>query len=248
MNTTPRLERTTNYDRFCPNKGQRSIDNGHVAKLVGDMKSKGFNPSKPLTVVKEGKKLSLIDGHHRLEAAKKAKVPVFFVTVSSNGIIPLNLLQRGWKGRDYLMHYVRKGDGEYIKLYNLIEKHGLGLSLTVGLAAGSGFHHVGKSFRAGTYEVKDDKLVEIVAKFGGVVGKVDKKLQNRSLLSAYSRCLQVKGFEPDRMEAAAMTVGKKLLTPTNTIEAYLDELEQVYNWHKSNTIPLAFLAKKKGRA
>ena len=259
MNTIPKLERTTSYDRFSPNKGQRSIDNGHVSKLVGDMKTKGFNPSKPLTVVKEGRKLALIDGHHRLEAARQAKVPVFFVTVSSNGIIPLNLLQKGWKGRDYLMHYVRKGESEYIKLYNLVERHGLGLALTTALANGStgagmqgggstsGVGGASLAFRNGTYEVKSETLVETVSQFAKTLTKIAPKLASRSLLAAFAKCTKVKGFDVDRMITGVKSNGKTKLSPHNTIDGYLEELEGVYNFHRANTIPLAFLAKKKNK-
>lgn len=256
MNTTPKLEKTTNYNRFSPNKGQRSIDASHVSKLAANMKENGFNPSKPLTVVKEGNKLALIDGHHRLEAAKQAKIPVFFVTVASNGIIPLNLLQRGWKGRDYLMHYVRKGHPEYIKLYNLVEKHGLGLALTTSLASGnlrsglqgggstSGSTGAAVSFKNGTYKVSSEQLVETVSDFAKVVAKVDKKLVSRALLAAFAKCTKVKGFDVERMLVGIRNNGKTKLSAHNTIDGYLEELESVYNYNRSNTIPLSFFAKK----
>lgn len=246
MTATPKLQRTTNYTRFTANATQRSISKTNVSRLAKYMKKDGFNPSKPLTVVKEGRQLVLIDGHHRLEAAKLADEPVYFVQVHQNGIIPLNVLQKQWNGNDYLMHYVRAGCTEYIKLYNLIEKYKLGLSLTIGLASGKKAHSVTHSFRDGSYRVESPSVVQQVSHFASVFRETCKTAPTRGLLTAYSRCLDLQKFNPDRMLQSLKTYGADLLTKQSGVDACLSQLEELYN-HKrrKGNLPLAFLARGK---
>jgi hypothetical protein len=247
MKATPKLQRTSNYDRFKTHPWQRSIKKTNVERLSSYMKAEGFNPSKPLTVQRKGRALELVDGHHRLEAARKANVPVYFVEVQHNGIIPLNVNQQAWGAQDYLMHYVREGRPEYIKLYDLVERFGLGLSLTVGLAAGRSIAHtITHSFRNGSYKVVSPEVVKKTSAFANSVKASCGFSASRGHLTAFARCLPVKGFDKDRMAQAVKTYGHRILSRGASMEDAPGQLEEVYNFRRTKgNLPLAFLARKK---
>ena len=93
-----KLETTRNYGLFETNHEQRPIIESHVKKLAENMKLVGFIPSKPIQCYRKGKKLVIVDGHHRLEAAKIAGCAIFYVieTQASQATMPSeNSLVRG---------------------------------------------------------------------------------------------------------------------------------------------------------
>jgi hypothetical protein len=52
-----------------------------VREMAADMKAKGFDPAHPVDVVESGGDMFIVDGHHRVAAAKRAGLQEVPVTV-----------------------------------------------------------------------------------------------------------------------------------------------------------------------
>jgi RHS repeat-associated protein len=70
----------TNPKNLIPTQGRNEISGSQVKRMAKDMKENGYNQAHPVDAVKnESGRLEIQDGHHRVEAAKKAgleKIPV----------------------------------------------------------------------------------------------------------------------------------------------------------------------------
>jgi ParB-like chromosome segregation protein Spo0J len=81
MLTNPEISiyTSTDYDRFVPDAFSRKISKSHVMALGRSMREYGFAPHFPVLVKSEVGKLTVLDGNHRVAAARIAGVPILFL-------------------------------------------------------------------------------------------------------------------------------------------------------------------------
>ena len=105
--------------------GNRDINKSHVNSLKESMKEHGVLSA--VTVMKTGKSYTLLDGHHRWQAAKSLGYSVPAIVVgkdSSVAVVAMNNVQKNWTLRDYTKYYSTSGDRETREAYQeLISYH-----------------------------------------------------------------------------------------------------------------------------
>jgi hypothetical protein len=103
-------------------EGNRNINILHVERLVKSIQENGFLKM-PIIV---NKNYEVIDGQHRLEAAKKIKSMIFYIiekTYDLNTAIILNANASNWSLIDYVKSYCDLGVKDYLLLYNLYKQN-----------------------------------------------------------------------------------------------------------------------------
>lgn len=96
----------------------------------------------------------VIDGQHRLEAAKRLETPIYYnlqEELDHEDVIILNTNCKEWMLSDYYNMHVCKQNDNYIKFKRFIEKHTLGISTCLALF---GFHRnqqALKDFKSGKF-------------------------------------------------------------------------------------------------
>src|SRR5882757_1010825 len=150
-------ESTTNYDMFVFREDNRDkIDQGHVRKLVDSITSRNLLELRPIVV---NERMEIIDGQHRLLAAQKLGVEIYYQVeenLDSEQIINLNIAKT-WGIQDFLNFYVNHEYPEYVKLHNVIKKNNLPLKVAISLYMGQshiGFH----DFKIGKYVFKNETV------------------------------------------------------------------------------------------
>ena len=244
------LKETLLYSCFVYNSEQRPVDVKHVKDLMGSMQTFGFLPSKPVQVYQEGKKLIIIDGHHRFVAAKNLQIPVIYVVEpKSNGdsMSCVNGLQKSWNTKNYLAQYTKRGIQSYMELD---EYHKLGFpiiqaaKMLEGLSAGgAGVSTTGKSLRDGTFKVKTREKIEIIAQFIREHGSKNKAFTTTNFISAFELCLRLSDFDHEQM-TRKLSLNHHSISRTANSDQMLDQMEEVYNWKQQIKTPLAFKAKQ----
>lgn len=81
----------------------------------------------------------VIDGQHRLAAAKEAGVPVEYIIkpgLDKHDIVRMNTIQRKWTLKDYIEAYANQGKKEYIRLSELIQKGYSDVTSTIAISQG----------------------------------------------------------------------------------------------------------------
>lgn len=102
--------------------GNRAPNLKHVKRLTDSIKTYGMKCN-PILV---NEKMEVIDGQHRLMAAKEANSFVYFIVIkgySLNEVHTLNLNQKNWTKRDFMEGYADMGIEPYVKLRNFINKN-----------------------------------------------------------------------------------------------------------------------------
>jgi len=150
------IESTTDYEKFKYKACNRDINPANLRKIKNSIAVKDLLKYRPILVDKE---FYVIDGQHRLEAAKQLSVPIYYQIQTGcvpEDIIILNSNQKKWDMCDYFKFYCHAGKPEYLKLKAFMEEHNqsiLDALRALGKVGGSYYF----PFRKGTYKHPDDE-------------------------------------------------------------------------------------------
>lgn len=117
-----RVEETTNYAQFDRVVGNRPIRHGHASRIAKEIEKTGV--ISPILVDRD---MRVLDGQHRLEAAKMLEMPVPYVVVkngSSTDIVhSLNAVAKSWRADDYFRYYATRGNEQYQLALEVAEEY-----------------------------------------------------------------------------------------------------------------------------
>lgn len=105
ITVTIQIEGTTEYEKFKSPTSNREIDHVHVNRLIRAIKRRNLLQLRPIIV---NTKWEIIDGQHRLEAARRLKIPIFYIMsdeITKSDMAILNSFQKNWKVMDYINYY-----------------------------------------------------------------------------------------------------------------------------------------------
>ena len=129
------MKQTTNYAIFKHKNGNRTINEKHVQKLKNSFIKHDYLPSCPIIV---DENFNVVDGQHRLEAAKQLGIAVWYVVEKepdNDLLIDLNITQRKWTATDYVNYYAdEKKDENYIRFRQLLKEIPLDLLTVLDMA------------------------------------------------------------------------------------------------------------------
>lgn len=154
------IHSTTDYEVFGKLSWNRMVNEGKVKALMHSILNNNELPFKPMIVTRD---LFIMDGQHRLEAAKRLGVAIYYVVDDGSMSTDPDLHKKvadlqtstDWKSLDYLNTYVAKGINDYLLLKNFCTEYQVAIStalrLLSGHSASANFPTVdGKGFNPGT--------------------------------------------------------------------------------------------------
>ena len=155
MNLDTRLaevKSTKDYDLFKKINYNRSVMEPRIDKIVESIKKYGF--ILPILVNKE---FMVVDGQHRLEAAKKAGSNVLYIQFNiSDDMLPIlistvNTTSKNWTLDDYLNMWVALQKDTYVYISEIMDRENFGISafLKISAATGSGKNSGSVKFKNG---------------------------------------------------------------------------------------------------
>jgi hypothetical protein len=116
------MKRQTNaYDMFKLLKCNRKLSADHVLKIKKSIAARNMLEFRPVLVDSE---MNVLDGQHRLEAAKLLGVPIWYEVQedgTTDDIINFNAFQKSWGHMDFINYYAENGNKNYIKLKKFLE-------------------------------------------------------------------------------------------------------------------------------
>jgi hypothetical protein len=202
-------------------------------------------------------RLEVIDGQHRLEAAKSAGTFVYFIIVDGytlTEVHTLNLNQKNWNKSDYMEGYANMGIETYVKLREFVEKNddftfANCLALCTNVTNGSNTYlahqtkYTNKAehvFEEGTWIGKDFNLAQDWANKIRMVG---------TYYEGYDRSTFIRAFIPlfsnDKFDFSEF-MHKLRLQPSALVDCvnadqYRTVIEDIYNWRSRNKVNLRML-------
>lgn len=236
---------TRNYRLFETSSGEnRPLDIKKHRKLEESMKKYGFLEVFPIVVHRNGNdRLVVKDGQHRLAVAEKLGLTVYYVEDKANfDVAEVNIATKLWVLKDYAMKYAANGVKSYQEGLEFAEQYDLpiGTAFTLlGGTMGSSTHYV--QFYGGAFKVKDRPWADAVAGIYAPLVALSKAVRNTKMLEACMAVCRVPDFDPKRLLRSAERCREKLI-PYSTRDAYLQMLEDIYNFHQSRLVGLKVAA------
>ncbi len=241
MSTTKRgITITKNYRMFVISKENRRLDLKKHRNLKLSMQEYGFLSSFPLVCVRNGnKQLVLKDGQHRLAVAEELSLPVAYTVESVDFDIALiNSTAKTWSLLDYAVKFSENGHKAYTEGLAFSERHRLPIGTTFALLAGTtSFSNVAKAFYAGKFVVRDREWADIAASTYSAITRIAPKWRNTRFLEACMAVCRITSFDPGRLIKGAEKCREKLVS-YSTKDAYLQAMEEIYNFRRHSLKPL----------
>lgn len=115
------IHQTTDYEQFSllENNRKEGVSDSHVKTLMASIQRKNLLHLNPIIV---NDKMQVIGGQHRLEAAKRLKIPIYYQIDKTSCTEDMLLMgfSKKWQLHDVLNFYVKNGNVEYIKFSEFI--------------------------------------------------------------------------------------------------------------------------------
>jgi hypothetical protein len=240
------IQSTTSYGKFKLLGPNRDVNQGHVDILKKAFEERGnLSQVQPILV---NERMEVIDGQHRLTAAKQLRVPVYYTVgrgLTIDDARSMNIIHKVWRTDDYAKSYAESGKVEYqkyLELFNDYNTEELPLSHSVILAYALNGQPNGfwGEFRRGEFEFVNtmeetrillDLLIETLA----IVPQVG---VDKTFCMALLRAMKVTGYDHDTMLAKLRRYGDREMRHFGTELDYLRALEDIYNHGKTNRFRL----------
>lgn len=223
------MECTVNYSIFKEFSSNREVDKKHVNKLMVAINKRNLLHVNPIVV---DEYMRVVDGQHRLAAAKELGVPIYYVKDSINrlDISMLNSNQKNWTAMDYINFWTVEKNEAYLKLSGLINHYpDVAISALLTLSNGEGKRDINQ-LREGHLDVSNighcrevcDLCVELNKRF-----QKDFVFDSRFPL-ALSVVLNAENFKKETL-FEKIAVSPREWVPCHTKKQYIEMIVEIYN-------------------
>ena len=249
-----KVYRTNDLSTFKTLPGNRVPNLQHINRLIYSINKYGMKCN-PILV---NERLEVIDGQHRLEAAKSAGTFVYFIIVDGytlTEVHTLNLNQKNWAKSDYMEGYANMGIEPYIKLREFVEKNddlsfANCLALCSNISCGTDTYLASQTkntnnkaehvFEEGTWIGKDFNLAQDWANKIRMVGTYYDGYDRSVFIRAFITLLSNNKFDFNEFMHKLRLQPSALVDCVNT-DQYRTVIEDIYNWRSRNKVNLRML-------
>lgn len=223
---------TTEYDIFKFDPTQRPPDPRWVDTLAKEIQKNNLLEDWPITVNRD---FVILDGQHRLLAAKKLGVPIYFKFASKmqpEDVPAANSSTRSWRYSDYLHSFAAKGVESYLMLKKFMEIWPFSLEISRMLLTAGQIEKSDTDFKTGKFKIKDYNFAVKMAKHLIEISKYTDQVNRRFFVLALIYMSRNPAYDYKRMV-------KKISYQTAYITSQVDTysygimLERIYNYRAS---------------
>ncbi len=235
---------TKDYYIFKKMEGNRHLDRFHLKKLSAAIERDNQLNVHPIIVNRD---LYVIDGQHRLEAAKILGIDIFYIqsdTVTDLHVIEGNVNQKGFDVDNYIDYFaIKEKNSVYIELKEMLKSTGLKPKALLTLILGGVSQNILSFLKTGKFQFPNNedrkKILDFYFDFLSYVK--DKRLKPISMFTNhnFTRALRwlfnTSGFD-------SYILFKKLdlrwfdLKPQRAAEDWYTLLISIYNFKNHNRI------------
>lgn len=232
------IQTTKTYSQFKVVGGNRAIHEKHLKELMASISATNMLEVNPIIV---NRKMEVIDGQHRLEAAKRMHLPIFYIVATSaelKEVQRLNTAVKRWELRDFAVSYAFRGNEEYQKLLNFSERFRIGMSESI-MMTQKVVHKWGNAiyeFKEGNHVCDNLDEAEKVAKSAVQIARFVEPQIIKKLPDEFVR--SVRTIEETKPVSTLAFIerltknGQKIPRQSETRD-WLRAFEAAYNWHIS---------------
>lgn len=247
------IQKTKNYEMFLKHPNNRPIDRLNLDKITRSIKIRNLLSFRPILV---NEKMEVIDGQHRLEAAKSLDLEIHYEVqenLKTHDIILLNDNSKGWSRADYLNYFCQEGFEDYLKLKSFMDRNKINLAMALAVLG----HDTGNIkykerpssiFKNGRYKFasKEDETIatEGLEKTDEAIAFVYPKMTGYKtfLLGTHFRkaihkfvCMKEVDFSVF-MDKIARRID--IIRACASISQYIDLFKKIYNYNNRNPLSI----------
>lgn len=184
-----RVVRTTefisDYTKFKHIESNREVNPNYA--LSKDISENG--QLSPVIVKKEGEKLIILDGQHRLFHLKELGLPVEVLYNRDDykgnnfcAVQSLNVCSKNWTSKDYSEHYIKEGNQNYKKFSDAIREYShLSATLIYEQVKGAKASNLTELIKNGNLEFNPlESDIQTMKKLNELIGAVEKSRKDNS--------------------------------------------------------------------
>jgi len=236
------IGKTKEYDLFATISGNRNINNANLKRIVESIQQQNLLEHNPIII---NKHYEVIDGQHRLEAARILEIPIYYTMIKKANIEEVHLLnasQKPWALKDYIQGYCGMGKKPYQYLQDFMEEFKLPVRQSIILIKpGESESRMGRGFKQGKLNITEYEyfcakkdVKEMITTFSPYVD-----FFNSAFCAAFKKILKLEGYDEK-----VMVTHLRLLNPDNikysATQKTLQQLENIYNYGLSKKNRLRF--------
>ena len=250
-----KVYQTSDLSIFKQIDGNRVPNLQHINRLADSIRVYGMKCN-PILV---NERMEVIDGQHRLMAAKEAESFVYYIIVngySLNEVHTLNLNQKNWTKKDFMEGYANMGIESYIKLREFVNKNddytfNDCIAMCSNVTGGGNLNNLANKFREGkivnlkeifeegTWNGKDFELAKEWANKIRMIKPYYLGYNRSAFVGTLIGLFQNKNFDFNDF------MHKIRLQPTALVdcanrEQYKTLIEDVYNYRNRNKVSLRY--------
>jgi len=237
------LQFTRNYDMFLLMEDNRDVNEKHIKELMNSMERNGYLQSKAISVRNKSNRYEVLDGQHRLEAAKRLGIAVWYNIddeIPETALPDLQIAKK-WLPKDYLKHFVVNGIKPYIKLQELALQYPKVSITTIALlleGCNQGEGSVNR-FKSGGIKITSlDKTVKTL-QYADELYTLYKQewLFGRTFLTEFMHIIGIPGYKQKTL-LEKLRYRSEEFRQMLSAAGYLKMIEQIYNYkaHANNRI------------
>lgn len=237
------IKKTSNYEIFKLRNDNRTsgVIEKHVKALERSILGKNMLEWRPIIVNAE---MEVIDGQHRLQAAKNLKLPIYYDVKESivpDDIVRLNI-SRQWTIMDFFNFHLKNNAPEYYKLDEYMKKNNINLRIALMIMNGHN-HEKTMEFKNGEFKFKEEEIAENINYCWDTIGFI-RKIQGQSswvqsakfwsallVLTKHAEFDFKKWY--DNLEKHISKIGARA-----NFKDYLEMILLVYNWRNPHQIKI----------
>ena len=233
------MEKTNDYAQFKKFPGNAPLSIDHLNELIEAIQKRNLLEARPILI---NKNMEVVDGQHRLEAAKRLGLPIFYIRLEDLGvedIATLNSNQRNWRMEHYLhLHCDHLKSKHYIdfKEWMTINKFSFGQAISFFIEETS-INECRKKFKDGLF-VFDKKYISIAENYKVLYNKIigtTKGITRHWTQQNFIRAFLVFSTNEEiEMKRFFEQMDKYpfLMAPRSTKQTYLELFYEVYNYRR----------------
>jgi hypothetical protein len=239
------IQQTNDYEIFKKMDGNRKLLENHICDLMISFKKSNLLPSNPIIV---NRKMEVLDGQHRLEAAKRLHIPIYYAIAEEGNIedvARLNSLQRNWKMETFLQIFSNQEHyPQYIKLRDWlrVNKFRLSQGLAFFLDEGS-VAEFKKKFKNGEFVFDQSKAAVsedykiLISKIISHKNGITRPWVQQGFIRAFIVFINNEDVTLDRLWTQVDKYAF-IINPMPTKQLYLEMFYNVYNYRKTHRVEI----------
>jgi hypothetical protein len=237
------IQKTSDYGQFLAAAFQRPINESNVQKIMESMRENGFDYSTPVVVKQVGKFLQIIRGQHRINAASRLGLPVYYIIKNElDDTSAIETQNTAWTPSDIVAAWADTGMQNYVYLREFSNQYKLPISLAAVLLNNNDSREaVRRDLVSGEFSITTGETALKVVEVLEAISEKWKFCKLIHFIGAIQSMFEMpnvnwKHFKK-RMTASTVVPGKR----TSILE-YLNLFEEIYNYRLSpaDRIPFAF--------